>query len=281
MNVDSIHLYSPLDTSAGAYKHLELALSDVDLTRSYIIQSSTGLDVDEIFNQMYGTGTVTNDKYHNMVLPPRFVTMRIKLNPQWSMGENPSALRDTLYKMISFSRRGDLELRFYNGAIHVASLFGFITKFEAPVFSDVPEVQLTFKCPYPLLRAPQYTALLPIGTNPEIIDDLSTAPHGFKMRVTFNGVSSSPFTIQGIFGYLVAPFVINQAFQSGDVLHFSSEDDNKYLYYVRGGVTTHLADKIGNGSIWPLLFPGTNRLGFSSTAFAWNLFQHKPTYWGI
>ena len=317
MKVTSIELWSNLDYTTGATNkmHVSLSLSQVSYTDSYLIKSVSGLDNAEIVPNYYGTGTglVLGYQYYSMVPPPRVVSFLIKLNPQ--PGRDPEetvgTLRDELTKMISYTRRGTIEIKFKNGSAHVASLFGLVTKFESSIFTSESEVQITFTCSYPFLKGPGFTELIsgtPAATSTFAINDtLSTAPHGVRMELEFtaNVNASSPFTIQGISGQTVAPFIVRYDFKSFtasgkktlDTLYINSESENKSIYVVRtvtvvstglldttvspNPATTYLADKLDANSIWPVIFPGANSLGFSTTSFKWISVKYKTLYWGI
>jgi len=313
MNVTSIELWSNLDYSSGATpkQHATLSLSQVSYTDSYLIKSVSGLDNADISPHYYGTGNgiLLGYQYYSMVPPPRVVTFLIKLNPQ--SGETVGSLRDELTKMISYTRRGTIEIKFKNGTTHVASLFGLVTKFESNIFTSDADVQITFTCDYPFLKSPTFTELIsgtPSATSTFAINDtLSTAPHGVRMELEFtaNVNASTPFTIQGISGQTVAPFVIRYDFKSFtssgkktvDTLYINTEEENRSIYVVRtvtvvstgaldttvspNPATTYLADKLDANSIWPIIFPGSNSLGFSNLNFKWNSVKYKPLYWGI
>lgn len=286
MNVTSIELWSTSDSGASPTMYAALSLSQVSYTDSYFIKSVSGLDNAEINPRYYGSGSslLYGYQYYAMVPPPRVVSFLIKLNPQ--SGETVGGLRDNLQKMISISRRGSIEIRFKNGSTHVASLFGLVSKFESSIFTSEAEVQITFTCSYPFLKAPTFTDLINTPTTATssytINDTLSTAPHGVRMEIEFTSSSgASTFTIQGIQGTTIAPFVIRYVFVNNDKLYINSEEENKSIYVVRSGTTTYLADKLDANSIWPIIFPGTNVLGFSNINFRWLDLRYKALYWGV
>lgn len=285
MIIDAIHLYSAAEISTNPVSFAQLSLNHADLTQSYIVQEAFGLDADEIVPSYYGG--FSTDKFHNMSLKSREVTLRIKLNPQYASSQTPSSLRDALYKLIAYSRTGLVELRFMNGATQVANIRGFIKKFEAALFSENPEVQITISCPYPFLRGPDTIELAGASgvtvPNPTLVDSLSNAPHGFKMRLTTTGTVGPTFTIQGKYGSGgVWPFsMTGLTFSTGAVIWFSSEEDDKYFYYVYGGITTHISDLLLLNQVWPIMFPGSTQLGFSSSNFTINSITFRPHYWGV
>lgn len=286
MNVTSIELWSTSDWTSTPVMYAALDLTQTLYTDSYLIKSVSGLDNSEIVPHYYGSGNNANYayQYYSMVPPPRVVSFLIKLNP--GAGVTVGTLRDNLQKMISISRRGSIEIKFKNLTTHVASLFGLVTKFESSIFTSDAEVQITFTCSYPFLKAPTYTDLINTSTagtsSYTITDTLSTAPHGISLQLQFTSTySGTSFVIQGVQGSTVAPFTINYSFINGDKLYINSEEENKSVYVIRGTTTTYLADKLSANAIWPIVFPGVNTLGFSNINFNWLDLKYKALYWGV
>lgn len=261
-----------------------LSFRDPRGTNPYNVEAIIGLDVDEIVPKYYGASG--SSKFYNMSLLKRDMVVRVRLNPNFTADQSYSDLRDALYKMISSSRTGKLQLQFKNGSTVVAAISGFVSKFEAPNFVKTSEVQITVKCDEPMLKA-----LTPInvsigGLNPAsttITDDLSTAPHGFTFDmnntiITPSIVITDPdhpsdwsFGVTPVGGFLV-----------GDVLHFCSDYNAKDLYIQRGASKIYLANVITPGSVWPILFPGVNKFAFTNpTHLTWADISYYPTYWGV
>jgi hypothetical protein len=113
-------------------------------------------------------------------------------------------------------------------------------------------------------------------------DPVSTAPHGFDFTLAFAAdkaslVISDPTNPS--WSFVVTPA---GGFLDGDVLHFSSDPKNKVLYVTRGVDTVYLADVVGSGSMWPILFSGDNHLAFSTPDdLALTAISHYLTYWGV
>jgi hypothetical protein len=183
-------------------------------------------------------------------------------------------------------------LHFNAGATNVAKITGFITKFETALFNREPEVQLTVRCDDPVFRSITPVELLPediVGLavldypNVNVSDTLSTAPHGFSADFVFSAASAS-FTIKDKEGsdfdwhFTVVPF---DAFAIGDILHFSSEYGQKQLVRQRGGAFLSLIDTVQSDSVWPIIFPGENKLYFSPGGVTWNFIKYYASYWGV
>ncbi len=266
---------------------VNLSYRDPTSQNPYIVKSIIGLDADEIIPKFYGVSDISNEKYYDLSLSKRDVIIQIGLNPNFSLGKSYSELRDDLYRLISSSRTGSIQLQFNNGDITVAAISGFVTKFEAPNFTKTPEVQLTINCSDPMLKALNEINVDVTSLNPEfttVIDDESTSPHGFRFGVIFSDTIID-FSIQDALIPSWA-FEINLTgspltqFINGDELHFSSENNNRYLFLIRGFDIIHLVDRIIPTSIWPIVFPGNNDF-ICSDYVKWDYITYYPTYWGV
>jgi hypothetical protein len=279
MKLTSVELH-PKNSSEVAV----LSFRDPRRANPYNVKAITGLDADEIVPRYYG-GSLGSEKFHNLSLKKRTIVVRIGLNPSFANGKSFSDLRDAIYKVIHSSRTGTLGLQFKNGANVIAAISGFVTKLEAPLFNKEPEVQITVQCDEPMLKAPARINVDVTGlstANAVITDDISTAPHGFLFTANVLANTASMTIVDPDDLTWALEVIPPGGFLLGDVIHFSSELNNKYLYLVRGGSTYYLADVIVPSSVWPIFFPGENKLQISpSIKFAWASIEHYPTYWGV
>lgn len=253
----------------------------------YMVRQIIGLDADDIVPKFYGFGLASQNKFYDFGLRARELVIRVILNPTFSLNEEYADVRDSLYRAISATRHGLVEVRLFSGAASLAKIQGFVTKLEAGYFNKTPEAQLTIRCDQPLFRGINPVRLvgaeIPL-TNPlRLADSQSTAPHGFTGDVTITAAIPSvvvqdketdpdwKLTITPSGGFLV-----------GDVLHFSSDYEEKTLYLTRGGTQIPLLDKIATGSIWPMIFPGATEFYFTNrSSFTWNYLEYHPAYWGV
>jgi hypothetical protein len=281
MKITSIELYSNGKNSAS------FSFRDPAAKNPYIVQGVFGLDADEIVPKFYGFSSDGASKYYDMGLKSREIVIRVALNPNLALRKAYSDLRDDLYRVISASRTGKVELRFNNGTATVASIFGLVTKFEAPHFNQLPEVQLTIYCEDPMFRAikPVEVSFFSLGTEMNIKDQYSTSPHGFSFDIKFT--QDTPSFImkdqQETWIFTVTPGTIgaNTGFKTNDEFYFSSEFNEKKVYIKRATATILLVDKVQLGSTWPMIFPGSNQFEIVTGNFDWNTFTYYPTYWGV
>lgn len=253
----------------------------------YLVKKITGLDADDLVPKFYGFSIDGTKKFYNLNLKPRTISILIHLHPRPHLDETVKSLRDQLYKMILVGRTGLLRVQFFDGASCLGRIDGLVTKFEAPSFTTDPTITLTIQCKDPMIRGINKLTLTPteIGTlsTIQISDSQSTAPHGFKMDIIFTGAIGE-FNIQN---KQVSPdwyfkLIGTSLFAVGDTLHISTEFGNKYVYRIRGGVTTYLMDKIDPSSIWPTIFSGLNSFYISQFAsIDWLGIEYDTAYWGL
>ena len=287
MRVTNMSLYS------NDVEFINFSLIKADPVAQYVVRNITGLDAEAIVHKFYGFSAKTISKYYDFRLLPRDIVMKIALNPHFRLDETYSDIRDKLYRAISSARTGLVTIYFNAIGTSVAQITGFISKFEVSHFEAVPEVTMTIHCDDPVFRSinpviyknEDVTRMVrALDPNPIIIADSdSTAPHGFALQVTFSAATPQ-FTVQDTYTNPEWRFQVipSGGFLTGDILYFSSEFNDKYLYIIRGGVTTHLMDRIQPGSIWPVIFPGANEFQFMELAnFTWNELKFLSAYWGV
>jgi len=262
-----------------------LGFRDPRNENSYNVKDIVGLAADDIVPQYYGS--YGNSKFYNLSLSSREIVVKVGLNPNFENDESYSSLRDGLYKMISSSRTGKVQLQFKNDTDIIAGISGYVSKFEALHFEKAPEVQFTIRCDDPMLKA-----LAPYEINPDefktdnmkITDNKSTAPHGFDFELTFSAAVATLSLFDPndpSWTFDVTPTVSASGFQIGDVLYFSS-DYTRELYIERSTDIIYIAHGIVPGSMWPLLFPGENTFSFNvPTSVAFRKISYYPTYWGV
>lgn len=277
MKITSIHL-----VPANGLDPCVLSFKDPRRLNPYNVKNADGLDADEIVSKYYGGGT---QKYYALSVIKREPVLQIGLNPRFGQGESYSGLRDDLARMIASTRTGSIQICFFNDTIQVACLTARVAKFESDLFDKDPYITITFTCDDGTLRAPEETILPAPSYNPGltvITDANSTAPHGLKFSLLVNALSTGLV--------LRDPDDDTWAFQLSetlvlfpdDVLHFSSEPNNRYVYVVHGIQTYHVADSIIAGSMWPVVFPGQNKFALDNPGnFDWLTMSYFDTYWGI
>jgi hypothetical protein len=282
MDIDSIVLLRSLD---GVYSDFaEFTLRDTTGISPYIIRNITGVDADEIVPRFSGVGGSSGNKFFNMRLKSRQIAISLILNPNYSIGNTPSTLRDRIYSLISSYKTSKIGLAFHKDDAEVSRIYGFITKIESDLNTLMPEVKITVYCEDPYFRSPQrFDVNLQnmSKTAPVIGDYASSAPHGFRMAITATG-SFGQFRIRKT-GNFDWNFTINFGFDTGDSLFISSEENDRYVQVNRPslGVTYNLISAIAVGSEWPIIFPGENAFNINTSSYNYQYVDYYQTYWGL
>ncbi len=136
---------------SGSSEVVRLSFRDPGSVNPFNVKSITGLDADSIMPRYY-TGFGNRNFYH-LSLQGKDIVFRIGLNPQFDEYKTYSDLRDDLYRMISSSRTGKLDIHFKNDTDIIAGLSGLVSKFENSLFEKAQEVLLTVNCDEPMLKA--------------------------------------------------------------------------------------------------------------------------------
>lgn len=266
---------------------ISFGMGDVSSTDKYLIKTIVGLDADEVIRKFYSFASNSSSKFYNFSMKKREIVFRIVLNPNYSINEDFSDVRDEIYRSISSSRTGLINILFRSGGAAVAQISGYFTKFEVPYFSKVPELQITINCDDFMLRGfnPVELDAQMLGASNLIYvsDSISTAPHGMTLSLTYD--TASPYfkitdsLTEPSWSFTVTP---QGGFLPGDNLVILSEYDTRSVYMVRSSVTIPILDRIATDSIWPILFPGSNEFYiFDRSKFDWNYVSFYTAYWGL
>lgn len=278
MKVTSVELHP--DKSARA---MVLSYRDPIGQSPYICKGILGLDAEDISSRLYA-GSASD--FYDMFPVKREIVIVVELNPNFADEEDFSDLRDNIYKMITTSRRGLMQILFKNGTDSVASISGRVSKVESPQFAKSQTVNITISCEEPWLKSPD---IVNVDVSQfkfsriTIYDNLSNAQHGLSFMLHFTEAASrfkfrSPH--DDSWSFEVVPI---GGFLAGDHLLYSSFYSEKFLYVNRlSGEQVHLVDQLVPGSVWPILFPGMNVFDYDpDTKIEWDWFTYYPTYWGI
>lgn len=280
MRVTGLDLYSE-----GNSNPIELSLKDPGGRNPYNIRAMFGLDADAIVHRYFGVSSSGQTRFYSQSIESRDVVLRIGLSPTYGPLNGVSDLRDDIYRLISSSRSGLVELRFKNEAGPVATLSGFVSKVEVPHFSKVAELQLTVSCEDALLRSPGL-----IEANLELLDSAdatvydanSTAPHGMlaEIKVLADTPSIKISDLSDTWFFEVAR---PGGFYTDDILYLSNERRTRSVVVESPpGTFVPVGESIVAGSAWPVVFPGENHFVLSDdTKLEWVRLAYYNTYWGV
>lgn len=312
MNITAIHLYAiekgiwfdadgiNFPTWGGLYSGLgsnatKIAEFDVvgaNNSTPYIVKDVSGLDISDINPKYYNA--LGTDKFTLSVPKDRLVGLLLQLNPNHGAGESLSFLREKLYKTINSSKFGMVALYFMNDVNVVATLDGYVEKFDYSIFSKDTTATMTIRCPYPFLVDPTPIDITDnVLFGPPILeytDLISTAPSGCFLKVKFTSNVTKPVRLNMLDANetMYLPFEINKDFLADDEIIISSLYKQRSVYMVRELVESSLVTFVTPGSFWPMIYPGVNKFSISvnnsETAISTYdvlVFSHKPTFWGL
>lgn len=274
-----------IELSSDNANTISFGLDSASYSDKYLAKNLFGLDADEIVSKYYGRGKSSGRKFHTFSLPSRTITMRIVLNPNFSINQTYEQIRDEMYRFISSSRYGELTLTLYAAGAAISEIKGMITKFEVPYMTKVPELQITLECDDPMFRGLtpiEYTDAEITTSDFFLTDNLSTAPHGLSMEVSFSGAMTS-WKIGDAQSNPEWEFEVTYDFAASDILYLNSNYGEKSLYVYDDSLATNipLMDVVTLDSIWPIVFPGSNDFYSLNTNMDIDLVEFYPTYWGV
>lgn len=283
-----MRLSSVVLSTSDLLEDISFSVMDNEPNQRYIIRNMVGIDAEDIIPKFYGFGKETNKKFYEFTMKPREIVMRVAINPVYYINESVSDIRDSVYRIISSNRSGELTLTFKDGAASICFATGYITKMEVAHFTKTPELQITMSCPDPMLRSVISIDIPPgelSSSNPvKITDQPSTAPHGLELKVKFTATTST-FAIQDDLTDPDWKFEVTPAssFLTNDELYISSEFGNKRVFLDRAaGSDIELMNLVLLDSVWPQIFPGLNTFYFPQIAnFDWLEFKYRSAYWGV
>lgn len=294
MNIDNIDLMSYAGISS-----INLSFNDPAAANPYQMKNLYGLDAEDIGMKYIGYDPSGNHLHHTLFLKKREVVMRIQLNPDFSY-QSYSELRDDVYRLVNAGRTGKLTLHFNEGLTNLAEISGFVSKVEVPITTETPELQITMTCREPLLKSPTDIPIdtTGFGQSFQIVDNLSTAPHGLKMRLDWTDYSGSNPAFRmgdaaivgtGDWEFFLRMYDLlgtqQSGFVPGDSIELSSEENNRYVNLIRGGSTYPIADLVMPNSFWPTIYPGVNDFHILSSLggirWSWVSLSHRYSYWGV
>jgi len=281
MRVTSIDLY------AGDICAMSIGLRQPGDTDKHLAKAQYGLDAAEITPRFYGRGLRTGRKFYDFESGKREITLRVVLNPNYVLNEQPSDIRDDLYRSISLDRGGEVRVVLRAGGTTVAQIYGMITKFEVPHSSNVSELQMTISCENDrIFRGITEVVLddeLP-ATLPKIITDTtSTCPHGMYIELEVNATTNTIY----IQDEQVDPdwkftLVHPVNFLDGDIIRISSNHKDKFVTLERASVVTPIANMVVAGSFWPVMFPTSNEFWSPVEAtVTWREVSYRHAFRGV
>lgn len=270
----------------GAATGLTFPLNNTASTSKYICTAAEGLDAEGILRTNYATVGSPAAIYNQFDLPNRTIKLKLALNPNYGSGQSFSGLRDDVYKLISSNRSGMMRLEFSFEGFVVAIANGYISSVETSLFTNSPELIVTLDCDNPVFESPSQVVMSLSGqtsSSMTVTDTASTAPHGMRFELTLTAARVD-FTLSAPGQPWSFKIQRSIAFANQDKLVISNE---------RGVLTCQVrlnafpglgffdcASDIVPGSVWPMVFPGSNSFT-SVNSFTLTKMSYYRAYWGV
>lgn len=260
-----------------------LGLSTIDLPiqtiapeASYILKGASGLgppNRDIILSEALYGETFLQTVHPNS----REIVLRIRLNPNFSLGQTAADLREQLYGLLNPNIGESVDIYLRAGSNTLMKTSGYVKIFETVPFSKEPEVQITLACPKPTFISPLSVTVPVSGSAPVVAASKGTAPSYFVARVQFPSNQTGFTLTQSSTGqYMAFPTYM---FLAGDILTINTEVGGKSARISRGGNTMSILYAMQQGSKWLEVRPGPNT--FTINAGTWAGFVYREQYWGI
>lgn len=242
----------------------------------YILKDVDGLGPPEIDVSIADTLNA-GGVYQGRRAQNKQIVAKVGLNPDYTAGQVPADLRESLYGMLSPSADDAIVVQIIDDEDVVAGTTGYVSKIEINPFSDKPEVQMTIDCTKPTFAADTLLFVEPSDTVSPVIVNEGSAPTGLHMELQFTA-DVTGWTLTHISGRKME---INYAFLTGDLLEIDTRPGQRGIWVTRVGVRTNIIWALTGDSIWHMLHGGANNFATSSSSFDWGDVYYLPLFWGI
>ena len=215
----------------------------------------------------------------------REIVCNIHMNPDYTIGENPSSLRERLYLMRSNTRDGSLTFKLMLNNVEVARTPVYIKRTELTPFAKENLLQLILSSPDANFHRPtdHITVSPSFAKDVAVLPNEGSAPVGFYLKVEFTNTMNA-------FGLIRSGdelgLVIYNTFNANDILEIDTRIGTRGVWLTRAGVKSSLLGNMTAASSWLTLFPGDTDFtvvqGTSNPqSFTWLTYQHQPQYLGV
>lgn len=215
--------------------------------------------------------------------PGRDITLKVRLRPDYSQNQTVSDLRLALYDMMDARQNIPMPIRFRNleNTANLVSISGYVKSIEPVPFSKDADVNITFECLQPNFSAPETTVNLVDMANFGITN-VGSSIEGFYLEFTVHTRMLGGFHLYRTGSYPV-DFLMTQTLEVNDVFKMSTRFGNRYVNYVRAGVTKSLLTWVTTDSDYIELYPGVNafQTNWPRTYYQGALLKYTPKYVGL
>jgi hypothetical protein len=266
-------------------QNVNLPVQGASATDPYIFKGADGLGPPENENIIEHTKEM-GGLYLGTTTALRQLVLRVGLNPNMVVNQTAEQMRTVLYGLLTPGTGPRITVQLMNGALIAARTYGYVKRIEIVPFSKEPEVQITIDCTQSFFEAnADVSVLTGLSKSAPVIENLGTAPAGFRFELTFtSNVSTNPKRF-----YMENPATgefldIWYPFLTGNKLIVDTRPGSRGITIVRQtGSPLEISglSKMVSGSSWLMLQGGINTFGINPTNFNWVSFVYRPQFWGV
>lgn len=263
---------------------IEFPIIGATPTNKFILKAVDGLGPPEV-DVSISDPTYGAPGYQGRRPQRREIVMRVGLNPDWSINQNPADLRDILYTLLSPGVGDMIRILLMNDSSVAAVTEGYVKKIEMTAFAKDPEAQITIACKSAYLWAQDrtYVDLTGLSKNYPQIYNGGTAPTGLHAEMTYTadyeGEQSFKFSAIDFGGTKSVWF--KETLKLGDKLIIDTRPGFYEVSRTRNDVKKNLLYALQGDSAWISLYPGANSLSITHGSFDWDVFFFTENFWGI
>ena len=195
---------------------------------------------------------------------PRNLVITLDLNTLYGQRDAES-LREELYSYLAPKNRVSITFNtvsFNSSRQRITS--GVVESFEAPLFVQVPSVQISILCMDPYFVGDAYTKNVLERSAAATVTYNGNVPAWVKLSGLVKRTQTTEYTFSMTHQGTTRSFsVTNDTFYPW-TLDFSSMPGDKHVNLSSGGVTNSLLAGIVPGSTWLRLYPGVNQIAITN-----------------
>lgn len=262
-------------------------------TDPYILKAVDGLGPVEIDVNLERLPYGGPAGYYGRKPHPREVTALIRLNPDYSNGNNtPEALRQKLYGLMTpgdfhysyaYAYEDAVQVQIMSGDVVIAHTYGYVRNMETSIFSKDPEVQIVIECASPYLDGVAPVTINTLDPYEIEFENQGTAPAGFYFEGVFSQDASN-FRLYRSINPSTQYIEVVWPFLAGDTIMINTVYGQRSIKVRRitHTVTTYdLVDSLSDDSQWLFVNGGLNRFDFTPSNVNFTKLTYIPQYWGI
>lgn len=278
-----VQVYSS-QPSASVLAFDENGRAEIDLIQ---ITDISGLDPVEATVNTSSLGDVDGAAYIGTEVPDRNIVLTLRPNPDYS-NWTFDRLRRFIYSY--FMPRASVKLVFYNDEVpdFPVEINGIVEHVGANPFSKDPEFLVSIVCPDPYFTSTKGETIsgsISGGMNLVDVPNAGNIPIGVYLKVDYESASTpANLKVQVQNSLVVSDFNVENLNTNNVYFEMNSKAMQKFVREVDlgSGVISNRLSEIKEGSVWPVLQPGSNKLGVTidSGSASWEM-TYFERYGGI